>query len=631
MTTADIQSSEQKIIQALQEFNPFKGNTIIKTHQIWDDNFSDVLSINSHASDEILNQVTHANKNNVALGVMILAPKGTGKTHLLSRIRHHLKNEKLGYFIYMCEYGNLSSVKSQFLQGIASSLRKIGSSGVMQWQDLANSLISNAIGKPLQAQATVAQFPKILSQKPQVIKYFSDKILQANPDLDDPYIARAIVWTLSPAHAPFAINWLAGRELSEAQAKLMDLPEQQTEDHEVEAFSRTRQILDLIAAYGVPVICFDELDGTEAVDEENITIGGFTRAMVVASLAKDIYNSLRKGVILTSMYEKTWREEFQAAYSATAIEDRIAQKKVELIPLREEDTVLLVTHWLDKFYTSNNLQPPYALYPFSEDKLREQGKERPTVREILNWCGDNLPFGPPLDPMKVLAKLYQETYSSLEDFSDDNDLISNSLKFCFSHLIDRTIGSVKINGIIGEIRPKSHRGSIQFKILGEESGNVVKIGVSIAQHSHGKSVGSVLKYLVQYGTFDLTRGCLIRSKSIASHWAVAQQHLSTLVNNLGGEWVSFEDEELKPLITVYVMYKQMDLETISKEDFYKFIDEHYALEKNTLIQEILSDPSGQSPTNVVDEDSELRRLLSESSSELSDGFDDLIELELISA
>jgi hypothetical protein len=631
MTTADIQSSEQKIIQVLQEFNPFTGNTIVKMHQIWDEDFSDVLSINSHASDEILNQIIHTNKNNIAQGITILAPKGTGKTHLLSRIRHHLKNEKLGYFIYMCEYGNLSSVKSQFLQGIASSLRKIGSSGVMQWQDLANSLISNAIGKPLQAKATVAQFPNLLSQKPQVIKYFSDKILQANPNLDDPYIARAIVWTLSPAHAPFAINWLAGRELSEAQAKLMDLPEQQTEDHEIEAFSRIRQILDLLGAYGVPVICFDELDGTEAVDEENITVAGFTRAMVVASLAKDVYNSLRKGVILTSMYEKTWKEEFQGAYTFTATTDRIAQKKVELIPLREEDTILLVTHWLNKFYTSNNLQPPYALYPFNEEKLREQGKERPTVREILNWCADNLPSGPPIDPMKALAKIYQETYSSLEDFRDDNDLISNSLKFCFNHLTNRTIEGVSIHEIIGEVRPKSHRGNIQFKILGKENGSIVKIGVSVAQHSHGKSVGSVLKYIVQYETFDLTRGCLVRNKSIASHWSVAQEHLGNLVNNLGGEWISFEDEELKPIIAIYLMYKQMDLENINKDDFYKFIDENHPLEKNILIKDILSDPSGKSPTNVIDEDGELERLLSEPSSELSDSFDDLIELGLIAA
>lgn len=636
MTTADIQSSEQKIIQALQEFNPFTGSSIVKAHQIWDDNFSDVLSINADASDSILTTINYVSKNSKSLGITILAPKGTGKTHILSRIRHHLKTERLGYFIYMCEYGNLSSVKAQFLQGIASSLRKQGSSGRIQWYDLAVALVANTHGKTVQsifAQLSSKKFLDLLLQKPhQVITQLSSKLVQAHQtDLENPYIARAIMWILSPEHSAFAINWLAGRELSEAQAKFMGLPEQQSEDRESEAFNRTNQILYLIGTCGVPVICFDELDGSESVDEENVTNAGSTRAMVVASLAKDIANSLRKGVILTSMYEKTWREEFQAAYNVTAIEDRIAQKKVELIPLREDDTVLLVTNCLGKFYTSHNIQPPYALYPFSEDKLREQGKERPTVREILNWCGDNLPSGPPIDPMKALAKLYQETYSSLENFFDDNDLISNSLKFCFNHLLNRTIEGVSIHEIIGEIKPKSHKGNIQFKILGEENGGIVKIGVSIAQHSHGRSVGSVLKYIVQYDTFDLTRGCLVRNKSIASHWAVAQQHLGNLVNNLGGEWVSFEDEQLKPLIAIYLMYKHMDLEIINKDDFYKFIDENHAIEKNTLIQDILSDPSGQSPTNVIDEDGELERLLSKSANELSDGLDDLIELELISA
>ena len=631
MSTTENQSSEQNIIQLLQEFNPFTGSSIVKTHQIWDDGFSDVSSINAPASDSIRSTIEYVSKNNKSLGVAILAPKGTGKTHILSRIRHHLRTENLGYFIYMCEYGNLSSVKAQFLQGMASSLRKPGNSGMMQWQDLATTLISKAIGRALQTISVVSRFPQLLSEKPQIVNQLSEKIIQVHrTNLENPYIARAIVWTLSPAHAPFAINWLAGGEISEAQAKLMDLPEQQSEDRESEAFSRTKQILYLIGTCGVPVVCFDELDGSESVDEASITLGGCSRAMVVASLAKDVCNSLQRGIILTSMYEKTWREEFQAAYNATAINDRIASKKIELMPLREEDTILLVTHWLSDFYTRNSLQPPYPLYPFNEDELRAQGKQRPTVREVLSWCAENIPGNRP-DTSKLLSQIYQEVYSSLENFSDDNELISNSLKFCLKHLRGRTINRVKINDIDDDVKPKyAHNGKIQFKILGEEDGKPMSIGVSVAQYSHGLSAGAAIKYLTQYDTLGLTRGCLIRSKSIALHWSIAQANLSILIDNLGGEWVSFKDEELKPLITIYQMHKKLDSEIISKDDFYKFIDEHHSFEANTLIQEILSDPSGQSPLDVIDEDGELEQLFSTFSSDLPDSFDSLIGLELTS-
>ncbi len=618
---------EQKVLQALQEFSPFEGHSITKSNQIWDDNFLDIASINSHVSDGVFELIQRASKNDISLGVALLAPKGRGKTHILSRIRHRLKVEGRGFFIYMSEYGNLTSIKSQFLQSVSSSLRKIGSHDVMQWQELATALISKATGKPHQPKQVVSRFPSVLSQHPNAVDAYTNKIL-SKYELDDPYIARAIVWTLSPAHAQFAISWLAGKELSEVQSKLLGLPELDHDDRDSRAFSMSKQILNLIGTYTIPVICFDELDGTESADEDDAMYGGFTRAMVVASLGKDVFNQLNRGVLLTATYDKTWREQIKVVSGADAVIDRIAERQLELKPLKPDDVVNVVETYLKSFYEKHQLSAPHSLYPFKESDLREYGKNSPNIREILQWCAKNIP-NIHVDPIDRLKKQYVSIESSLEDFLDDSDLIADTLSFSFNFLRNQCIEGVTISGVDTDIKQKkkSFKGFIQLRVLGEEQGNPVKIGIAVSQHSHGTTVGSSIKYLTDYAALDLTRGCLVRQKSIPASWRVANQHLAKLCTQQGGEFVSFKDEEFKPLLTLYKMYKNLDYEDFSEEDFRKFVEEVHPIARNPLLCEILSDPSGQIPTDLVDEDFGLDDLLS-SDLDTSHMELDLMSLEL---
>lgn len=624
-------SSLDALNQAIQECNPFESNFIVKSYHVWDESFLDLPCLHAQASETILEAVEKINTGRLpskTAGFAIVAPKGVGKTHVLSRIRHYLKRKGEGFFIYMCEYGNLSLIKHQFLQSLAFSLKKPGNQGVMQWQELATALASKGMDKNFIPQQLIEHFPKTLARNPQVIHQLSQKILQKCPDIDNPYIVKAILWTLSQAHAPFAINWLAGRELSEAQANMMDLPDVSKEDRETEAFNNARQILDLISYYTTPVICFDELDGAELADEADPMLGGFTRAQVVASLAKDIYNNLKRGVLITALYAQTWKEDFQSITRTNAIRDRIAHKEIELSLLKPDDVIMLVAFWLESFYSEQGLTPPHALYPFEESQLRELGNGA-TVRDILQWCAKN--FSPAkTNPTEKLEKFYQQIEAALDDFSDDNERIANALAFGLQHLQGQTIEGVTIQELDREVYPRSkHKQRINFRILGEEKGEAVKIGVCVSQDSHGKSVGACIKYLTGYTDFDLTRGCLVRSKAIQNHWQVANTSLDQLLNKQGGEWVSFKDAEIKPLLTLHQMYKELDRDTFSEEDFYRFIDEKHPIANNSLICEILSDPSGQSPKEVIDEDSELEKLFSE---ELARSSEDETpdELELLS-
>lgn len=604
------------INQVIRESNPFESQFVVKSQHVWDEGFPDVASLHKNASDVILNAIEKLNAEKSqgrTTSFVILAPKGFGKTHVFSRIRQRIKQQKKGSFIYICEYGNLSLIKCQFLQALATSLKKTGGQGVMQWQELAAALINQALGKSFLAQQLITQFPKVLAQKPGFIDLMTDKIAQMRPEIDNPYILRAIIWTLSQTHAAFAISWLAGRELSDIQAKLMGLPNPNKADRESDAFSTACQILNLISTYTTPVICFDELDGAELADEDDPMLGGFTRAQVVASLEKDIYNNLRHGILISGMYARTWNDEFQAAINMIgAAKDRIAHEKLELTSLKADGAIDLVSTWLTAFYSQHNLTPPHLLYPFEESQIREVG-EGASVRDVLQWCARNFANGIDVDPIERLEKIYQVTEFSLEDCSDDNQKIAAAIAFGLKHLKGQTIEGVTLQDLDPVVKPKSgHNGFINFRILGIENEKPVKIGVCVCQNSNGNSVKAAVKYLNDYKSFDLTRGCLIRGKDIPKHWKVANTYLQTLLNEKGGEWVPLKMDTIRPILTLHQMSKELDRDIFSDEVFLRFIEEKYPLSENPLIREILSDPSGQAPEEVIDEDAELERLLSES-------------------
>lgn len=623
-------SSLDTLHQVINDCNPFESHFIVKSHQVWDEDFPDVPSLHAYASQEILSTLDKINNGQLlskTASLVILAPKGVGKTHVLSRIRQQVKQKGNSIFIYMCEYGNLSLIKCQFLHGLASSLKRKGSQGVMQWQEFATCLINKALQREYPPQALIERFSRPLSNKTQLINQLNERVLAAYPEIDNPYIIKAILWTLSSPHVAFAVNWLAGGELSEAQAKRMDLPDSTEEDKELLAFNNTRQILDLISSYTTPIICFDELDGVEIADEEDEILGGFTRAQVVASLVKDIYNNLQRGVLITAAYRKTWREEFSQLYSFTAAKDRIAHQEIELRLLKSDDAIALISGWLQNFYSQHNVVPPTPVYPFDENELRSIG-DGAAIRDILQWCAKN--FSKPVPLLEALEKMYQQIEADLEDFSDEgqkNQQIGDALAFAIQHLKGQTIERVKIKRINKKITPRTqHRGYINFKIEGEEDGKKVSIGVCVLENSNGNTVGAAIGYLTKYDVFKLTRGCLIRSKDINSGWKVANQNLNQLLKEQGGEWISPKNEEVKPLLILHQMYKDLDTERFSDEIFQQFITEKHPLDKNTLLREILSDPSGQAPENVVDVDAGLDALFAddESTTEVTD--DDLSEL-----
>ncbi|MEO1432564.1 MAG: hypothetical protein AAFV71_26525 [Cyanobacteria bacterium J06633_8] len=590
------------IDELIQNKNPFAGHIVVRSSQVWGKSFPDVPSINAHASDTVFDAVKKVSKGErETVGITITAEKGLGKSHIISRIRHRLQTEDNAFFIYMGKYDNLNQIKYEFLQTVASSLRAHGSKNVMQWQEIAAALINEVKEWNYTPQQYINRiYPQWLkTYSNNFIDKLTEFVLQKKPEIINPYLVKAILWTLSSVHSNYAIYWLSGLELTQQQAEVMGLPHSEKEDKEAEGLKNVRQILDIISDYKVPVICFDELDNTE-VNEY-----GFVLAQVVASLVKDLYNSLKRGVFLLAMYPATWKEQIRVLPQAEAVVDRLLSEQLDRQPLKlnnlnSDDIVAVVSQWLGVFYQENKVTPPHPVYPFNETKLRQFGKSKPTIRAILKWCAENFGNSPTIT--NPVEEYYQNELANLEasidELMEDEDAISKALRFAFSSLVGEQLEGIKIEAI-QEIQVKrGEKEYIDFKIIGNDS--KVKIGVDVIQQSGGKYVGAALKRLINYKKFDITRGCLVRSKKIA-YGTLANQHLEKLLLHQGGEWVMLQSQDIKPLLAIWFVYNCEGYE-LTKEEIFDFIKQEQIAINNPLVREILSEPSGELPEDLTDDD-----------------------------
>lgn len=613
---------------AIQSYNPFSNAGIVKEQNVWGKGFPDVPTLNSHASDAVfqaLEQVrTSQSSQEKVTSIAITAQQGVGKSHIISRIRHRLEHDGGALFVYasLDNYTDLNLINYQFQQTLAESLKHIGSQGVMQWQEVATAMVNEAGGGNTQAPADlIKKFDKAyansLAQNKNLMNALQKQVLKAKPNAD-PDIVRSILWTLSETQAPFAINWLSGKDLAQFKADELGLPNpsKTSQDREAEAFNTVRQILNLVSYYNPVIVCFDEIDVINDSSDD-----GFSTPQIIADLVKRLYDTLHqselgKGVVfLTVMLPDTWTQKVNSMPGGTP--DRVStytkRKPIDLKNINGDSLVELVTLWLKEFYESRNLTTPSPVYPFEESQLREFGRLGLTVREALRVCAENFKVEEeelPKDPFERFEfALKREYEADIGDYLEDIPLMGKALYFGFQTLKGQTVEEVTIEDVTDRFGKRGGRNNyINFKVIGKENTKDVKIGVAILQSSHHHTLATGLERLTDYEKFDLTRGCLVRSKSEAKRLNRKTQYyklIERLTSELGGEFVELIEEQIKPLIAVNSVYQKRENYKLSEEQIFDFISQKQLTFDNPLLREILSNPSGLIPDDAVEEDIQL--------------------------
>ena len=620
---------------AIQNHNPFSKAGIVKEQDIWGKGFPDLPTLNAHASDAIFQAVekvkTSQSSQEKVTSLVLTASMGVGKSHILNRTRHRLESNGNALFVYASvnNYTDLNFIKYQFQQTLVNSLSRLSSQDVMQCQEIAAAMVNecfkamNAATPNLSTQKLLDQFDKVYAswatKNKNYMKALTKQFLRTRSNVD-PYIVRAVLWTLSETETPFAIKWLSGEELDKSKAEELGLPTNSgktNQDREVESLNNVQKILNLVSYYRPIIICFDEIDVNPKCTDD-----GLTTPQVIADLVKRLYDTLEQSelsqglVIITVMAPDTWKT---VNMMPGSIADRVStytqRKPIDLKYLNGDSLVDLVKLWLQDFYQARTLNPPHPVYPFEESQLREYGRGKPTVREALIWCAENFKvFMPPVpelpeDPVERFElALNKELGADIGEDIEDNSTIGKAVCFGFETLKGQTVDKVTIDDITTEIKPKAkNAGWIGFKIIGTENGKSIKIGVTTIQSSQSELVAG-LKRLNDYRTFDLTRGCLVRSQSkieTIKKTSKAYQLLEELISvEKGGEIVYLIEEQIKPLLALRAVCQKCRDYNLTEDQVFDFISQKQLTFENLLLREILSDPSGEMPA-VDDEDESL--------------------------
>jgi hypothetical protein len=612
-------SSMESINAAINSHNPFTNAGIVKEQDVWGKGVPDVPTLNAHASNQVFKAIQFVRNSKSSqdkvTSIAITAQQGVGKTHLLSRIRHELEKVGGALFVYagVNNYTDLNLVKYQFQQTLANSLSQTGSQEVMQWQEVAAAMANEGRENTVSPAVLVKRFDIACEKNKNLMNNLQKQVIKNKPNTD-PYILRAILWTLSETQAPYAIKWLSGEELAQANADELGLPNsgKTNQDREAEALKNIQQILNLVGFYNSIVICFDEIDV-----KNNSTDDGLPTESVIANFVKILHDTLVNSdlsqgvVILTVMLPETWRDKVNSLPGGTP--DRISKftqrKPLDLKYISGDSMVELVTIWLQDYYNAKDLIPPDPLYPFTETELKEYGKiNKPSVREALRWCADNFKIETdplPDDPFTRFELAFtREGEVKFEEYIEDSSRIAEALYFGFNTLKGKTLEEVMIVEITNDVQPKRKNNNfINFKILGNENGKQVKIGVAVVQDSQS-TLNACLKRLNDYHTFDLTRGCLVRSESKIKQMkktAATFSLLEELIKYKGGENVDLIEDQIRPLIAILAIYQKRQNYQLTEEQIFDIISKNNITFDNLLLREILSDPSGEMP-DIDDED-----------------------------
>ncbi|MBD2636036.1 hypothetical protein H6G52_11755 [Limnothrix sp. FACHB-881] len=637
-----------EIHQAIQEYNPFNLRSVVKHQDVWNTNFIDFEFLHASASELILKRLKEVQENSdrekKISSFVITAEQGMGKSHLVRRLHRRIYEAQDAFFLYMsfslC--GNIDLINYELRQAISRSLSQLTVLGISQWQALATSIIEKRIlntksNQSLDSVRFVKQFDEncrsYQAKGKSLIETLFAKCQPCFPDVD-PDILKALIWTLSESYAPYAIKWLSGDELSTAYLEKMGLPSIPASDssRESESLKANLAILKLLVAHRPVLLCFDETEISQLNNQ------GLTSTQVLAYLIKSIFDSLHLseedcGLILTSfLFPNSWQSEIPSLAGAT---DRMTAGTGQPISLKQLDSQLLlklVRFLLEKkFYEPRNLTPPHPFYPFDEDELRELGKkERPPIRYALRWCAENFVVtAPPIPPEERFQKGFEEKLQ--DDYREamaDGTTVAETLRYCFELVVNQTISGEtksgeKIEGAtitaIANIEPKAkNAGYINFKIVGTEQDKPFAIGVAVLQQS-GLSFAAGLNRLVDYKTYGLTRGCLIRGADfkIKTFWDSYKTY-QNFIQRQGGEHIEPDPKQLKVLMALKAVFESASIYGLTEAEVQEFSRE-IAL-NNEILLEILSDPSGLIDPSIIDDETLVSIII---------GDDDLIDTSAI--
>ncbi|AFZ04399.1 hypothetical protein [Calothrix sp. PCC 6303] len=593
--------------------NPFTLESVITANEVWGEVITNLPSLNEHIDRQISEAISEIKqKYSRKKGITIKGDRGTGKSHIIHRIWKKISQQGDSIFSYIGPCSNPKRINSHVRFYLADSFNHQDIKGVSQWQKLAAAAIKTLKGTDYEEKyrhyIEKCDSPNELKkyiiniQTKETLEVFFDELVEAileNSSNIDYSFLRAILFLLlkNLKDAQIAFAWIKGEEHSEF--KKVHLPEFSLEQQEDKSIWMIQQICKLADIASLPVlICFDQLDSARTDSDS-----GDSPAETTAKCIDQIYFQCSNVILICCVISDTWIEIEQMG---SGIPDRVGQSLVTAQPPNAEQMVELVKLRLNWFYKENHLNSnDYAnLFPFEEAKIRNVASQAAGVRDLMKWCAEQFETAeiipgqiiekPHINPIEKNKKEFLDKYKELLKRIDvpikDDDKLA-AIITCNMKMIPAEGTANIVVTQVQQISYKNH--DLHLIIIGYDclDNRNVKIGVRVSEATNGNTFNAVMKRLLDYKKYGITRGCLVRSTSVPKNWKQGNQLKDQLENQQGGEVVVLTKEEMKPLVVIETIYNDAENYGFNKEEVTNLVKDLRLVADNKLICEILSAPN----------------------------------------
>ncbi len=396
-----------------------------------------------------------------ARGALVLGPGGSGKTHLLMRVRR--SESGASHILFVRRPNNPDSVAQHVWTNVVASLARRVDRSSSQLEDLLAHVFAAILIPELEsdiehAKANEKKLPEreawkdMLEQDPVAfpdklrnrkdrrdsINFLRRKILKAlklrHPDVDQPLTEALITYFFTDEDRRRIIyTWLTSPSITPTEARYLSFPEARvpaefdTPTGQEEYAFRSIQTLGILSTYYKPlVLAFDQLEGLK--NEPRLTEKW-------GDAVKEIMTMTPNVLIVTCIFPELWSTWFAETLDDAA-KHRIGQRKLELEPFGHEHAAELLQVHLADHVKRHALPSP--TYPFNQaiiaDLCRGCTLPRVFLQRAREWFEDwvegfvDRPGEIEGPPTEDLSPIDENAATEAEDSPSDEGEVSASAK-----------------------------------------------------------------------------------------------------------------------------------------------------------------------------------------------------------
>lgn len=319
--------------------NPFLQNRV---DTAWDARSiaSDVPAINDAAFQHVLRTIADVRSSRQSHGLLLFGEPGSGKTHLLNRVRRWIQQDEHAWFVYILPITAPDRVYRDILQATAGDITRSApeTHGITQLAIAVARLFMSDVHAPIPEIAS--WWRRVMDEHPAgdalarfLLRHLDIFILPLSLDVS---VVRVVAQFLAGRNRAAARDWLLGRSLPEET--LATLGVAFSLDEESTALTALSTLIRLGSEFSTVVFAFDQIEGLQIDPEDR------TGLLAYAHAATQLI-AMHENVSIVTCAQLNFINTLEAIVGRAPF-DRIAERKFALELVTPAEAMTLVTQRL---------------------------------------------------------------------------------------------------------------------------------------------------------------------------------------------------------------------------------------------------------------------------------------------